>query len=224
VPNHLGRELVLTIPLPEDRGLTGDGRPKVRRYRSFLLDLGPRLRAFRQEHDLTQGEVARALGLTDRSAITGWEKGTTVPDGLARERLVALLEGRLWGELRLAMVVGEGMPERWERAVRWYRRLSRERRHRESEGRVIAAIVARLRDVGDGETLRQRYIQSGQNWDECTLGRPSADSYRQSGRYRAEDTAYGLRWLEISKGTILDLGRSLVPQGASAILDRIALG
>jgi transcriptional regulator with XRE-family HTH domain len=224
VPNHLGRELILTIPLPEDRGLDGNGGPKVRRFRSFLLALGARLRAFRREHDLTQGAGDLALGLGDRTALTGWEKGTTVPDGIAREHLAALLDGRLWREVRQAIVVGEGMPQRWLGALRWYRRLSRERRHREIEGRTIAAVVAPLREVGDTETLRQWYRQCGQNWDEGTLVRPAADAYRQSGRYRAEDIAYGLRWLEISEGTILDLRRSVVPQISSAVLDHITLG
>jgi len=155
VPNHLGRELILTVPLPEDRGLKGDGGPEVRRFRSFLLALGPRLRAFRREHDLTQGEVAQALGLGDRTALTGWEKGTTVPDGVARERLVALLDGRLWPDVRRAMVVGEAMPQRWLRAVRWYRRTSRERCHREAEGVAIAARLAQLRDVSTIEDLRR---------------------------------------------------------------------
>ena len=224
MPNHLGRELILTIPLTEDRGLDGNGGPKVRRFRSFLLALGPRLRAFRREHDLTQGEVARALGLGDRTALTGWEKGTTVPDGVARERLIALLDGRLWPEVRQAMVVGEAMPQRWLRAVRWYRRTSRERCHREAEGVAIAARLARLRDIDTIENLRRRYADCDEEWAASTLGRASADSYRQSGRYRAEDTAHGLRWLEIAVAMILDLRRSLVPQISSAVLERIALG
>jgi transcriptional regulator with XRE-family HTH domain len=223
VPNHLARELILTIPLREDRGLDGNGGPKVRRFRSFLLALGPRLRAFRREHDLTQAEVARALGLSDKSTITGWEKGTTVPDGVARERLVALLDGRLWPEVRRAMVVGEAMPQRWLRAVRWYRRASRERCHREAEGVAIAARLAQLRDVGTIEDLRQRYAECDEEWAASTLGRASADSYRQSGRYRAEDTAHGLRCLEIAEDMILDLRRSLVPQISSVVLERIVL-
>jgi hypothetical protein len=40
--DHLQRELVV-VPLPEDTGLGGDGRPRVRRYQ---LDLGQRLAAF----------------------------------------------------------------------------------------------------------------------------------------------------------------------------------
>jgi hypothetical protein len=80
--------------------------------------------------------------------------------------------------------------------------------------------LAYLSEGGTIEDLRRRYAASDEDWDAGTLGRAFADSYRQSGRYRAEDSAYGLRWLEISEGTILDLQRSLVPQIASSVLDR----
>src|SRR5436309_969300 len=50
---HRGREIVVTVPLPEDRGLRGGGA-RVRRFRSHLVELGTRLRAFRRRHGLTQ--------------------------------------------------------------------------------------------------------------------------------------------------------------------------
>jgi hypothetical protein len=108
--------------------------------------------------------------------------------------------------------------------VRWYRRLSRERAHREVEGAAIATRLAPLRAVGTIEGLRQRYAESHEDWDATVLGRASADAYRQSGRYRAEDAACGLRWLEITAGMLLDLHRSLTPQIPSSVLDRMSLG
>jgi hypothetical protein len=48
--------------------------------------------------------VAAADGANDKSAVSRWETGLTVPDGARRERLVELLEGRLWPQLRAAML------------------------------------------------------------------------------------------------------------------------
>jgi DNA-binding XRE family transcriptional regulator len=95
VSAHPGRELVITVPLPEDRGRHGDARPKVHRFRSHWLELGRRLRAFRARYGLTQDEVAAVVGAKDGTALAQWERGTHVPDGLRRERLTELLEGRL---------------------------------------------------------------------------------------------------------------------------------
>jgi hypothetical protein len=49
-----------------------------------------------------------------------------VPEGIRRERLLELLEGRLWPELRAAAIAGDGLPEPWQRGARWYRRAARE--------------------------------------------------------------------------------------------------
>ena len=49
------------MPLPEDRGRRGDSRPNVHRFRSHLVELGRRLRAFRARYGLTQAEVIRLL-------------------------------------------------------------------------------------------------------------------------------------------------------------------
>ena len=134
------RELVLTVALPEDRGRRGDARPKMHRFRSHWVELGRRLRAFRARYGLTQGEVARAVGAEGHSTVALWERGVNVPEGLRRERLVELLEGRRWPELRAAALVGDGLPEAWGRGARWYRRASRGRVPRATAGAVVAAV------------------------------------------------------------------------------------
>ncbi len=67
MPNQVTRELVLTVPLPDDKGRRGDGRPKVHRFRSHWLELGRRLRDFRARYGVTQTEIARAIGAGDAS-------------------------------------------------------------------------------------------------------------------------------------------------------------
>jgi len=57
-----GQEVVLFIPLPQDLGQAGDGRPRVHRYRRLDLRLGRELQAFRARYGLTQDEVARVVG------------------------------------------------------------------------------------------------------------------------------------------------------------------
>src|SRR5919202_6213228 len=94
-----GQEIVLFVPLPHDLGQANDGRARVHRYRSLDLRLGRELLAFRARYGLTQDEVARVVGASS-AAISEWEAGRKVPDGLRRERLRALLDGRLWPELR----------------------------------------------------------------------------------------------------------------------------
>src|SRR5919202_5003423 len=101
---HPQRELVITVPLPEDRGRQGDARPKVHRFRSYGVELGQRLRAFRERHALTQAEVAAALGAGSLTPVTQWEIGARTPEGLLQERVEALVAGRLWPELRAAVV------------------------------------------------------------------------------------------------------------------------
>lgn len=92
--DELPRELVITMPLPDDRGWCGDGRPKVRRFCSHWCELGLRLRDFRARYGLTQTEVAQAVGATGPLAVAQWEQRTAVPEELRRERLVELLDGR----------------------------------------------------------------------------------------------------------------------------------
>ena len=132
MPNHVGRELVITVPVPDDRGLRGDGRPKARRFRSHWLELGERLREFRARYGygVTQAEIAVVVGASNASTVAQWESGLSVPEGIRRERLVAVLDGRCWPELQAATIVSDGLPEAWDRAARWYRRASRERQPR----------------------------------------------------------------------------------------------
>ena len=212
VPNEAARELVITVALPEDRGRRGDGRPKARRFRSFQVELGRRLRAFRARYGVTQIEVARAVGAAGPSAVAQWERGTAVPEGVRRERLVELLEGRRWPELRAAAIGDDGLPAPWERAARWYRRASREQRTREPVGGVVAKILDELRTVASLGALREQYCGRDGEWvrtvaDRCGLGEAHRTDLR-----RVEDAAYGLRWLELAHGLCLDLRHSLATQ------------
>ncbi len=152
------------------------------------------------------------VGANDGTALAQWENGVTVPDGLRRERLTELLEGRLWPELRASIIAGEGMPGRWNQGARWYRRASRERAPREGAGAVVAAILEDLRAVGSLDALRGRYEERDGEWahtvaDQRGLGERCRPDIR-----RIEDAAYGLRWLEVERGSRFDLRRSLVPQ------------
>lgn len=196
--------------MPEDRGLRGDGRPKVRRFRTLLLSLGTRLRAFREAYDVTQGEVAQVIA-GSVAAISQWESGIAVPEGHRRERLVALLDGRLWRKLRAAVVAGEGIPMPWDRAVRSYRRASRERRARGTVGLDVAAVLESLRSVDTLVGLRQRY-QDDDRWPQGTIKGRSLPAEKGRDRRSIVDAAYGLRWVEITRSTQFDLGRTLVPQ------------
>src|SRR6266545_3811508 len=158
------RELVLTVPLPEDRGRRGDARPKANRFRRYELELGRQLRAFRELHGLTQADVAAVLEAGTATTVTQWESGARIPEGGRRQRVEALVAGRLWSELRAAVVAVPGMPARWAAAVRWYRRASRERAHRATEGAAIAALLEDLRDTHRPDVLRQRYAAAGAGW------------------------------------------------------------
>jgi transcriptional regulator with XRE-family HTH domain len=206
-----GRELVLTVPLPEDRGRRGDGRPRVHRFRSQQLELGVRLRAFRERYGLTQVEVARVLGVT-KPAVCQWEAGVAVAKGLPRERLRDLLEGRLWPELRTALIAGEGLPRTWRQAARWYRRASRERRHRQTVGVILAAMLDGLAAVGSPEALGWHYVERDGEWAHGMTDRSGYGQQCHTEVRRIEDAAYGMRWLELARELRLDLSWSLVPQ------------
>ena len=225
MPAHLSRELVITVPLPDDKGLRGDGRSKVHRFRSYWLELGQRLRAFRVRYGVTQDEIAAVVGARDGSAVSQWETATAVPDGQRREWLTELLQGRAWPELRAAASAGAGLPASWARGVRWYRRASRERRPRETWGRVIAAVVDHLRSEESPGALRDRYREYDGDWAYGVATRCGRSEAHGVALRRIEDAAYGLRWLEIAHGWRCDLNASLVGQlplnwlGASAVQD-----
>ncbi len=212
MPNQVARELVITVPLPDDKGRSGDGRSKVHRFRSHWLELGRRLRDFRARYGVTQTEVARAIGAGDASTVAQWESGVNVPEGIRREYLIELLEGRRWRELRAAASVGEGLPESWQRGARWYRRASRERRSRETAGVVVAAILEELRAAPSEQALRQRYCEWDGEWVRGVAARRGFGESHQVDLRRVEDAAFGLRWLELTHGLRFDLCRSLVSQ------------
>ena len=193
-------------------GRRGDRRPKAHRFRSFQLELGRRLWEFRARYDVTQAEIAQAVGAAGPSAVAQWERGANVPEGIRREHVVDLLEGRRWPELHTAAIVGDGLPVSWARGARWYRRASHEQRMRETVGVVVAKVRDELRVVASPEALRARYCAHDDGWvctvaEGCGLG----ESHRAHLR-RLEDAAYGLRWLELAGGLRLDLGCSLAAQ------------
>jgi transcriptional regulator with XRE-family HTH domain len=219
VPNQVARELVITVPLPDDRGRSGDGRPKVRRFRSHWLELGRRLRDFRARYGVTQTEIARAIGAGDASTVAQWESGVNVPEGLRREHLIELLDGQRWPELRAAALAGDGLPAAWDRGARWYRRASRERRQRETVGAAVAAVLTYLRDVASPEALRQRYCGHDGEWVRGVAAGSELDEVQPLDLRRTEDAAYGLRWLEIEHDRQFDLRKSLVLQLSLGLLD-----
>ena len=117
-----------------------------------------------------------------------------VPDGRLRERLAELLDGRRWTDLREAALASEcaGLPGRWDRAVRWYRRASRERRPRETIGAVVAAILDELRGVATAGALRRRYRERDGDWASTVMNvAASATSERRTcGGWRMRPTAF----------------------------------
>lgn len=207
--------------MPEDKGLHGDGRPHVRRFRSYQLDLGQRLAAFRARYGITQAEVARAVGASGGPTVSLWESGGNVPNGMLRERLAELLDGRHWPELRAAMLTkpGEGLPSSWDRAVRWYRRASRERRPRGTAGAAVAAVLDELRGIATAGELLGHYRGQDGDWARSIVDRHDRGGESPTDLRQAEDAACRLRWLELAHGHRFDLGSSLVPQLPSALLD-----
>jgi transcriptional regulator with XRE-family HTH domain len=201
-----GQEVVLFVPLPHDLGQAGDARPRVHRHRSLDLRLGRELQAFRVRYGLTQDEVARVVGASGAAAISQWETGDRVPDGLRRERLRELLDGRLWPELRTALLGDESFPVPWREAVRWYRRASREGPARATWGVPIRRMRDSLLRAEDAAGLRLAYVETGPigSAGAALTGTDAGRSER-----RVEDAAFGLRWLEIAHGWRFDLTKSL---------------
>lgn len=154
------------------------------------------------------------MGAREPSAVSLWESGTNVPKKMLRELLVELLDGRRWPELRAAMlgVGNDRLPEPWDRAVRWYRRASRERRPRETVGTAVAAILDELRGAETVEALRQHYCECDGDWATTVISRRAPGDEQRPDLRHIEDVAYSLRWLELAHGRRFWLGRSLVPQ------------
>ncbi|MPZ49273.1 MAG: hypothetical protein GEU75_08235 [Dehalococcoidia bacterium] len=161
---------------------------------------------------MTQTEIARSVGAAGPSAVAQWERGTTVPDGIRRERLVELLEGRRWPELRAAAIAGHGLPGSWERSGRWYRRASRERPMRETVGGVVAAILGDLQAVTSTASLRRSYCEHDGDWAGTIAERCGRGGQGRPELRRLEDAAYALRWVELARDVRLDPCRSLVHQ------------
>ena len=204
-----GQEVVLFVPLPRDLGQAGDGRPRVHRYRSLDLRLGRELQAFRARYGLTQDEVARVVGTSSSAAISQWEAGQKVPEGLNRERVRELLDGRLWPELRAALLGVDSFPGPWRQAVRWCRRASREVAARAAWGVPIGRILESLQTAKDLAGLRFAYIEAG------PVGRAGAaltGADAGAAERRLEDAVFGLRWLEIAHARRFDVTKSLAPE------------
>lgn len=89
---------------------------------------------------LTAGARA-AVGAGSLSADGQCESGGNVPGVPRRARLVELLDGRLWSELRAAAIADEDVLEAWRRRARRYGHASRERRSRETVGVVVASVL-----------------------------------------------------------------------------------
>ena len=195
--------------MPRDLGQAGDGRPRVHRYRSLDLRLGRELEAFRARYGLTQDEVAQVVEASSAAATSQWESGRAVPDGLRRERLRELLDGRLWPELRTGLLGGESFPEPWREAVRWYRRASREVPARATWGVLIRRMLDSLLRVEDLAGLRLAYVEAG---PVGSAGAALTGTDIGAAERRVEGAAFGLRWLEIAQAGRFDLNKSLARQ------------
>jgi transcriptional regulator with XRE-family HTH domain len=204
--DELSREFVIVVPLPSERLHPDSALPKQHRYRALDVALAGRLRSFRAEHDLTQAEVASALGAANRSLVAEWEKGVNVPSGMRKRRLIELLEGNSWKLFRDAVTDGEGMPMNWRHAVRWYRRASRQLGNRRTVGAVILAKLEETRGLATTDVFCRHYVERDRGWSaNPAMPMPAGATARL-----AEDAAYGLRWLEIVCESAFDPRRSLV--------------
>ena len=158
------------------------------------------------------------MGAGNESTVCQWESGAHVPQGVCRERLLDLLDGRLWPDIRRAAVAGAGMPERWKQVVRWYRWVSQLPSQREAVGRVAAVVLDHLGEIETTEGLRAYYSGSDGSWVQGLVAERRPDRSELSGLGRVEEVAYGLRWLELTSGLRVDLARSLRRQLPRALL------
>jgi hypothetical protein len=86
------------------------------------------------------------------------------------------------------------------------------RRARGTFGVAVAAFLEELRGVASAAGLRDHYrardiALARANAEQCGLDREDGLAVR-----RSEDSAYGLRWLELAHGLPIQLDRSLIPQ------------
>jgi DNA-binding transcriptional regulator YiaG len=205
-PDEPGREFVIVVPLPGERLRPDLTPPKQHRHRALDVALAGRLQAFRAEHDLSQAEVAAVVGARNKSVVAEWESASRVPSGVRKRRLIELLEGKRWTVLREAVILGEGMPQRWNQALRWYRRASRSVANRRTVGEVILATLKETRGLSTIDELRHHYQGRDGGWPANQwTSMPAGATARL-----AEDAAYGLRWTEIVSGIRVDPRCSLV--------------
>ncbi len=197
------------MPLPEDAGLVGNSDPRVHRFRTLGLQLGRQLRAFREAQGLTQADVAQIVGASNASAVSQWETGIAVPDGVRRRRVQELVRGELGSAVRAQVVRDGGFPEGWRQAVRWYRRASRTVACRRTAGVEIAGILHQLRSIADLAVLVQGFVDKPALEIQAVSPISVRDIAAGTTR-RVEHAAYGLRWLEITHACSFNLLRSIV--------------
>ena len=157
------------MPLPEDRGRKGDARPKTHRFRSHWLELGQRLRAFRERYGLTQDEVARAVEASEGTTVGQWENGVNVPDGIrwyrraSRERrpreTIGPAVAAVLDELRVVVFPDDLRRAYCERDGEWVRALAA----RQRMGDDHKADLRRVEDAGFG--LRWLELTHGVRYD-----------------------------------------------------------
>ena len=151
--------------------------------------------------------MAAAIGAGNKSVVAEWENAVSVPIGMRKRRLIELLGGKRWKVLREAFTAGEGMPQRWKQAVRWYRRASRSIGNRLTVGEVVVlATLNETRALTKIDELRHHYSGRDGGWQgNASNPMPAGGTVRLT-----EDAAYGLRWIELLNGITLDPRRSLV--------------
>lgn len=206
------------MPLPVERPRPAGGHSKEHRFRPQDAALAARIQPFRALHDLTQGEVALTVGAAGGPTVSQWEQGVNVPDGMRKRELVALLDGHRWNLLRESAIGKDGYPQRWEQAVRWYRRASREVRARQVITDPLLLFLKELRVMSTTRELRDHYLAQGRGWTPDPSWTLPAGA---TGRL-VEDCAYGLRWIEIVRSLTVDVRLSLVPQLPDALLSTLA--
>jgi hypothetical protein len=117
------------------------------------------------------------------------------------------------------MIDGDGMPMRWNRGVRTYRRASRDRVLRQSLGVIVSALLDQLRTLDSGEALRLHYVEHDGNWAHQWADEREHDHESRGDIRRLEDASYGLRWLEIARRIQFNLTASLVKQLPLCLLE-----
>src|SRR5204862_3801619 len=105
--------------------------------------------------------------------------------------------------------------------VRWCRRASREGGARRGVGATLAAVLQVLREADSLNGLPERYRAEPGEWASRLAPDCKADGLPAADRRRAEEAAFGLRWLELERGLRFDTGCSLVGQLALSILDGV---